>query len=213
MNDEFRVKVSVRNNLILEAVEAMGYTNLHKFAKDNGLSLWLLYDTINLKKAPLLGSGEFSQFAMSLMEVLGACPTDLWTEEQLRMKLRSNSTERVLGKEAMVEALAMNSRAAIENIEDKLDKETLEHLISDRLDALTPREALVLKMRYGFDEYDPHSLEEVAEKLPKEYADGTISRYTRERIRMIEAKALMKIRKHENYVAENKRLKQFVEIL
>lgn len=209
--NEYRVKVSVRNNLILEAIERMGYTNLQKFAKDQGLKLHSLYDMINLRKAPISSSGEFSPIAMELMEVLGACPTDLWTEDQLRMELRSNTTERVLSKEAMMDALTMNTRAAIELVEDKITREDLEKLVSERIDALTPSEAEVIKMRYGFGEYEEHTLEEVAKKFPKVYANGDVSTYTAGRIRQIEAKALRKLRGYESYFNECKKLKIFIE--
>ena len=45
--EEYRLKVSVRNNLILTVIEDMGYTNLHKFSKENYVSLTGLYDLIN----------------------------------------------------------------------------------------------------------------------------------------------------------------------
>ena len=49
-----------------------------------------------------------------------------------------------------------------------------------------PREQLILKMRFGLDDGITHTLEEVGQKFG----------VTRERIRQIEAKALMKIREH-----------------
>lgn len=52
------------------------------------------------------------------------------------------------------------------------------------LSALTPREAKVLRMRFGIDMHTDHTLEEVG----KQFA------VTRERIRQIEAKALRKLR-------------------
>ena len=207
MSNEYRVKVSVRNNLILNAIEGMGYTNLAKFSKEQRISLHSLYDMINLKSAPLLKSGEFSPFAMTLMEVFGACPTDLWTEEQLTMRLQNNSSERVLGKEAMIEALAMNTRAAIELVEDKLDREALENTVKSNIDSLTPREAKVMELRYGLNGNDEHTLEEIAEVLPKVYANGHTDIFTRERIRQIEAKALHKLR----HPSRSDKLKSFLE--
>lgn len=53
------------------------------------------------------------------------------------------------------------------------------------LDMLTPREALVIKLRYGIGGNRPHTLEEVGEML----------NVTRERVRQIESKALRNLRK------------------
>ena len=51
------------------------------------------------------------------------------------------------------------------------------------LRALTPREEKILRMRFGIDEKDSHTLEEV----------GKVFNVTRERIRQIEGKALRKL--------------------
>jgi RNA polymerase primary sigma factor len=52
------------------------------------------------------------------------------------------------------------------------------------LDTLTPREAKVLRMRFGIGMNTDHTLEEVGKQFD----------VTRERIRQIEAKALRKLR-------------------
>ena len=57
-------------------------------------------------------------------------------------------------------------------------------VIKEVLDSLTPREAKVLRMRYGVEMSTDYTLEEVG----KQFA------VTRERIRQIEAKALRKLR-------------------
>ncbi len=65
------------------------------------------------------------------------------------------------------------------------------------LDTLTPREAKVLRMRFGIDMNTDHTLEEVGKQFD----------VTRERIRQIEAKALRKLR----HPTRSERLKSFVE--
>lgn len=183
---EFNLKVTVRNNLVLTAITNSGYTNLAKFAKDNRLSLGLLYDTINLKRPPMLQTGEFSPFAMKLMETLGACPTDLWTAEQLTMKLKKNTTYRELGTEELQRALQSSARSLIglEYCEQEAEEQEAEEIIDGMVDSLTPREARVLRLRFGLGGVDEHTLEGVADKL----------KISRERARQIEAKALRKMR-------------------
>jgi len=74
-----------------------------------------------------------------------------------------------------------------ENAEKPLD-ETINSGLSDStrdiLSSLTPREAKVLRMRFGIDMNTDHTLEEVGKQFD----------VTRERIRQIEAKALRKLR-------------------
>lgn len=183
---EFNLKVTVRNNLVLTAITNSGYTNLAKFAKNNKLSLGLLYDTINLKRPPMLQTGEFSPFAMQLMEVLGACPTDLWTAEQLTMKLKKNTTYRELGKEELQKCLQSSARSLIglEYSEQEAEEQQAEEIIDGMVDSLTPKEARLLRLRFGLGGVDEHTLEQVAEKF----------KLSRERVRQIEARALRKMR-------------------
>lgn len=77
-------------------------------------------------------------------------------------------------------------------IEDKKSKNPLDEVVylklsehtKQILDTLSPREASVLRLRFGIDCASDHTLEEVGKKF----------NVTRERIRQIEAKALRKLR-------------------
>ena len=60
----------------------------------------------------------------------------------------------------------------------------LRDVVKDILDGLTPREAKVLRMRFGIEMTNDHTLEEVGKQFD----------VTRERIRQIEAKALRKLK-------------------
>ena len=65
------------------------------------------------------------------------------------------------------------------------------------LDTLTPREAKVLRMRFGIEMNTDHTLEEVGKQFD----------VTRERIRQIEAKALRKLR----HPSRSEKLRSFLE--
>jgi RNA polymerase primary sigma factor len=67
---------------------------------------------------------------------------------------------------------------------DSATTEGLREAIRSILASLTPREAKVLRMRFGIDMNTDHTLEEVGKQFD----------VTRERIRQIEAKALRKLR-------------------
>jgi RNA polymerase sigma factor (sigma-70 family) len=182
--EEYRVKITVRNNLILRAVEDFGYTNLGQFAKCEGMSLSGLYDLINLKKAPIGVEGEFCKAAKELMEVLGACPTDLWTEEQLTLSLKSNSEERQLSKESLRVALQSTAHSLIGLPDKTVERKEAEVVIKDMLDTLPRRRAKVLALRFGIGGGEEHTLEETAE----------VFGCTRENIRRIESQALRNMR-------------------
>ena len=61
---------------------------------------------------------------------------------------------------------------------------SMRHIVAEVLDSLSPREAKVLRMRYGVDMASDYTLEEVGKQFD----------VTRERIRQIEAKAMTKLR-------------------
>ncbi|MEO5765141.1 MAG: RNA polymerase sigma factor RpoD [Casimicrobiaceae bacterium] len=74
---------------------------------------------------------------------------------------------------------------------------SLRDATKDVLDTLTPREAKVLRMRFGIEMNTDHTLEEVGKQFD----------VTRERIRQIEAKALRKLR----HPSRSERLRSFLD--
>ncbi len=75
--------------------------------------------------------------------------------------------------------------------------ESMRDVVKEVLDSLTPREAKVLRMRFGVEMSTDHTLEEVGKQFD----------VTRERIRQIEAKALRKLR----HPSRSDKLKSFLE--
>lgn len=73
----------------------------------------------------------------------------------------------------------------------------LKEQLGDVLNTLTPREAKVLRLRFGLDDGRARTLEEVGKEFE----------VTRERIRQIEAKALRKLR----HPSRSKKLKDFLD--
>jgi RNA polymerase primary sigma factor len=75
----------------------------------------------------------------------------------------------------------------------------LRDVVKDILDSLTPREAKVLRMRFGIEMSTDHTLEEVGKQFD----------VTRERIRQIEAKALRKLK----HPSRSDKLRCFIDTL
>lgn len=204
MTDEvnpYLVKVSIRNNLIIKAIHKAGYKNVSQFCEQNGMAKTQLTELISLKKPPLTQEGEFRETAKKLMEGLCALPTELWSTEQLTMELRRNTNTKEVSLDAMLSVLGINAEEALRLIEPPKPDEVLEEkeraeVVSEMLDSLTPREARVLRMRFGIG-CDEHTLEETGKKL----------HVTKERIRQMEIKALRKM-KHPLIMSELWNVKQ-----
>lgn len=187
----YRVKITVRNNLLLSAIEQAGYRYNTEFAKEIGFQSTRLGALIGLREAPIKKDGDFTDMAKKIMEVLGAAPSDLWTVEQLNMSLEKNVWEDKYNTE-MVRSILGGNVAQLEGSvyeesekpEEVLNKKELKAELEKVLGTLTPRETKVLQLRFGLDGCGEHTLGEVGDML----------NIGKERVRQIEAKALRKMR-------------------
>jgi RNA polymerase primary sigma factor len=75
----------------------------------------------------------------------------------------------------------------------------LRSVVGELLDGLTAREAKVLRMRFGIDMSNDHTLDEVGKQFD----------VTRERIRQIEAKALRKLK----HPSRSEKLRTYAEAM
>lgn len=182
----YRVKVSVRNNKLLSAIEKQGYKSVAEFARWLNVSNTNIHNMVAMRVAPLTRTGEFSALAKNIMEVLGAAPTDLWTTEQLNMCLPRSSAERAVDASDIQAVLSgsLESMVLPSPETSAFEKERADILDMVMAVALTPREREVMLNRF----YKGLTLEECAASYGA----------TRERIRQMEAKALRKLR-HARY--------------
>ena len=82
--------------------------------------------------------------------------------------------------------------------EDDVIKHEMAEILGKMVNSLTPREQLVVNMRYGLHGYEESDLVEIGQALS----------VTKERVRQLEAKALRKMR-HPN---RDKRLREFMDV-
>ena len=102
----------------------------------------------------------------------------------MELSRRPVSLEKPVGEEEDGELGDLLVDQDAEEPDEAAYKSLLKDQLEEVLDTLSPREATVLKLRYGLEDGRAYTLEEVGSKLE----------VTRERIRQIEAKALRKLR-------------------
>ena len=198
--NEYRIKVTVRNNLILSAIENAGHKSVAAFCRHVGIGISNMTELIGMRRPPINADGEFSPLAKLLMEELCALPTDLWTSEQLTLKLARNSAQRSVSAEGMRAALGMHAEEMLELMkpedpDEAVLKNEMVNVMEEQLASLSPRESKVLQMRYGIG-CEEHTLDEIGEKFE----------LSRERIRQIEAKAL----RHLKHPSRSDELRQLL---
>jgi DNA-binding CsgD family transcriptional regulator len=183
---DFRVKVTVRNNRLLSAIEAAGYATQAEFARAAGLTASEVNELVAMRQAPVGADGRFISSAKAVMEALGACPSDLWSDEQLTMTLRKNTGEFAVdasGVESLrlhhIETMTLPDPAAV------FESDELSGVVAKVLATLTPREAWVIRCRFGFlRDKEARTRQQIAEWLG----------ITLNRVREIEREALRKLR-------------------
>ena len=170
--NEYLVKVTIRNNLILRQMKKLGIKTQTELAKRAGLQPTTVGLLIGMKKRPLNKlSGEWLDSAFALSAALHMEPEELWTEKQRGMALASNSREVSMSEDAVMQ-LASGDRLEHNVIASKL--------VADALTTLSPRERGIIQARF----FDGDTLEEI----------GNQQGVTREVIRQVEARALRKLK-------------------
>lgn len=187
MSEEYRVKVSVSNNLLIQAIENAGYKNQSEFARAIGANKAMVNMLCGLRIPPMTKHGYFTDLAKQVMEGLGACPTDLWTEEQLTMNLKKSSSWSVMGREELHVLMNGEKKSLLQGVLSQELKETMDEVRK----SLTYKEQQLIGMRFD----DNKTLEECAKEF----------KITRERVRQVEAKALRKMRQR------SEKLRDFAE--
>jgi RNA polymerase primary sigma factor len=88
-------------------------------------------------------------------------------------------------KEGEDKTFASNLKSGEESVEDEVVRASLKQAINDMLEELEPREIEIINLRYGLNETEEKTLEELGKKFG----------VSRERIRQIETRALEKLKK------------------
>jgi len=182
---DYRIKITIRNDRILSAIEKLGYPSVNQFCKVTGLN----YEKTNRiirGESPTNEKGHLRKVVTDLLDELNLTLEDAFTPKQLKGFIFKHKYEMKLDEQQMIAFSREKDHKPLElQMMEQDVKDTLTHLFQN---ILTPKEERVIRMRYGIGMNTEHSLEEV----------GLQFQVTRERVRQIEIRAINKLKHPKN---------------
>lgn len=172
---EYSVKVSVRNNLIIQRMKQIGILSQTELGNISGLGQRIVNHFVNMKRRPVdYWSGEWTDEAFTLSAALQTEPEYLWTEKQRGMALERNWREISMSEDAVMQLATGQGTEQI--VQGVLDAEAVGRAIQ----TLDEREQKVITGRF----FEDKTLDDL----------GDVLGVSRERVRQIENRALRKLK-------------------
>jgi RNA polymerase primary sigma factor len=196
-------KYSDRGLSLLRAVEKFDYTKGYKFST---YAMWWIRQaiqrgfadaarTIRLPVHVLEMLSKLSRVERDMHQRLGREPTPEelaveldrtpdQIEELLRTSRQPISLDSTIGEDGETSIGDLIEDVDAPEASELVDRQLMADQLRTALDALTPREATIMAMRFGLYDGNPHTLDEIGRALG----------LTRERIRQLEKQSLSKLR-------------------
>lgn len=176
---DYRVRVNIRNNRLLKAMEAKGFTSASKFEKSYGLHNYSMINLVNGTKAPLDRNGQVKPFVKEILEILNISLEDAFTEKQLKGFKKNSFT--IEAKESQLMQIAEMNKP----LEISLMEKDIKTLVDTYVYSLPEKHRKIVKALI----YENRTLKDLAEEL----------NVSRERVRQLFKRAIHKLRTSENF--------------
>jgi len=175
---DYRVKVSIRNDRLLKAIEDAGYKSSREFAMHNAMNYEKVGRLIRGADKPIDKHGRVTKNCSEILSLLNKTLKECFTDRQLE-GFKSSTFETKVEETQLMQLVNPIKSHELKIIEQDVQL-SLNKVFSKYL---TPREEKVLRMRFGIGLNTDHTYEEI----------GLDFQVTRERVRQIEQKALRKL--------------------
>lgn len=180
---ELELTLRVRNNCLKERREALGM-NQAALAVAARVSLTRYRELECLRRTPRLrGDGPWREIALQLARFHCVEPEDLFPPAVLGVG--QPVAVRKMNAADIYPLLTTHQERLLEGPDGAHDRAELREQVDRALAGLRPRDADVLRLRFGLEDGEEHTLEQI----------GAAFDLTRDRIRQLEARALRTLRR------------------
>jgi len=176
---DYRVRVTIRNNRILKAIEAKGFSSVQKFCEQYKLNYVGVNSIINGSREPLSEKGEIKELVKEILDILEISLDKAFTEKQLKGFKKNSFT--IEAKESQLIQIAEMKKP----LEISLMEKDIRTLIDTYVYSLPEKHRKVVRGVI----YENRTLDDL----------GTELKVSRERVRQIFKKAILKLRTSENF--------------
>ena len=177
---DYRVRISIRNERLLSAIEEAGYPSARQCSIANGYKDYVIGNLVSGVIKPLdTKTGKPTKFCKEVLKILGKNIEDCFTPRQLQGFKKSSYQIKVDEKE-LKQLVSYHKNEGDSLLEADLDKK-ITQVLSIRL---TPREEKIVRLYYGIgSETTPQTYEEIS----------LLYQVTRERVKQICDRAIRKL--------------------
>ena len=185
---DYRVKITVRNDRMLSAMEEMGYISVAGFCRKFKRPYGVTAEYFAGKRSALNMHGELKEDVKELLTILGLTPEEAFTKGQLH-GFKKNAFEVKTSEETL---LSM-TKPPIKNLESKIMEKETYNILDGMLNKLSPNETKAIKYRHNIEDC-PYTTGEV----PTWQEIGLCFMVSTERARQIYNKGIKKLRTTKN---------------
>jgi len=176
---DYRIKITIRNDRLLNAIEDRGIPSVKQFCTLYKLNYNSIVKIISGKIKPLNNLGKPIRLVEQIIDILDISLEDAFTERQLKGFAKTNYEISVAEKELKQ---LVNP---VKNQEQKIIEQDVKLKILEAFSKrLSPREEKLIRLKYGFGDEKEHTLYELSSKF----------KISVERVRQIISKAQRKMK-------------------
>jgi len=152
---DYLARIKIQNGRIYKLMRNAGIANAAELARLANVDATTLSEILNFKKPPMTSKAQWRDPVKRIANVLCCSPEDMFSEEQVLLKIPTNTAERFYSRDDIMRLYASAETKRLEDIQNPVEtfvsQDELKTLVKAGLDGLTNRERKVVTMLFGLN--------------------------------------------------------------